>query len=511
MLTYVSNGNMSQIIYFGEILIASLGLLLVPKNIEINISDLVGKTKFLPEAPNRMLEQSEATIYKLNSVSETIDEVAKSYKEVAATTVEENEVTENREIFIDELLNNIESIPNNILYEDVINEENGIAQDIFYCISEKNTFAMQDLIDIFEKHNNYIIANDGETNHIQNDIMDIVKIVNQTYKISKLNFVWKQKMDESKKAISNQLDGVSKVISKVAKDLENTENQSFEEKKYEIETLFIQKNIKAYDILISKKTGRTIVSLVLKNENDVGEQVKEIQKIESILSKVLEVDMQLQNQKRTKQDDIIQIYTSSDKYNITVGKARIAKDRLSINGDSLLEDKLEDGKLLLAISDGMGTGKNANKSSRFVIDMLQKLLSAGAEKEETLKVINSSMLTISQKEEYATLDMCVFDLFNGNVEIIKNGACPTYIKNGKNVEKIEAKCLPAGVTNSIDTVTFDKDLKDGDIIIMLTDGIIDANKEAANKQQAILDLIAGLNTRESSKNSRYNFARGNRF
>ena len=501
---------MSQIIYFGEILIASLGLLLVPKSIEINISDLVGKTKFLPEAPNRMLEQNEDTIYKLNSVSQTIDEVAKSYKEVAATTVEENEVAENREIFIDELLNNIENIPNNILYEDIINEENGIVEDIFYCVFEKNILAMQDLIDIFEKHNNYIIANDGE-NHIQNDIAEVVKIVNQTYKISKLNFVWKQKMNDSKKAISNQLDGVSKVISKVAKDLKNTENEEFEAKKYEIETLFIQKNIKAYNILITKKSGKITVSLVLRSGQDIGEQVKEIQKIENILSKVLEVEMQLQSQKRTEQEDIMQNYTASDKYSITVGKARIAKDCISINGDSLLEQKLEDGKILLAISDGMGTGKNANKSSKFVIDMLQKLLNAGAEKEETLKVINSSMLTIAQKEEYATLDMCVFDLFNGNIEIMKNGACPTYIKNGKNVEKIEAKCLPTGVTNSVDTVTFDKDLKDGDIVIMLTDGIIDANKEAANKQQAIMDLIAGINTRYTAKNSRYNFARGNRF
>lgn len=482
---------MSQIIYFGEILIASLGLLLVPKNIEINISDLVGKTKFLPEAPNRMLKQNEETIFKLNSVSETIDEVAKSYNEVAATTVEENIIEQNKEIFIDELLNNIEDIPNNILYEDIINEENGIAEDLFYTISEKNVLSMQDLIDIFEKHNNYIIANDEQSNsnHIQNDIMGVVKIVNQTYKISKLNFVWKQKMDQSKKAISNQLDGVSKVISKVAKDLEYKTNKDFKTEKYEIETLLIQKNIKAYNITIEQDNGKVKVDLMLKNKQDISIQVKEIQKIEDILSKVLKIEMELNNQKNSMQDDIIQTYTSVNKYNLTVGKATIAKERISINGDTLLEQKLDDGRVILAISDGMGTGKNANKSSKFVIDMLQKLQGAGAEKEEALKVINSSMLTISQKEEYATLDMCIFDLFNGNIEIIKNGACPTFIKNGKTVEKVEAKCLPAGVTNSIDTVTFDKDLNDGDIVIMLTDGIIDANKEAANKEQAILDLI----------------------
>ena len=72
ILTYVATGNTLEIIYFREILIASIGLLLVPQNIEINITDLVGKTKFLPATKERMLEENEDTIYKLNSVSETI-------------------------------------------------------------------------------------------------------------------------------------------------------------------------------------------------------------------------------------------------------------------------------------------------------------------------------------------------------------------------------------------------------------------------------------------------------
>ena len=92
ILTYVATGNTLEIIYFREILIASIGLLLVPQNIEINITDLVGKTKFLPATKERMLEENEDTIYKLNSVSETISEISKTYGEVAATVVEDEEI-----------------------------------------------------------------------------------------------------------------------------------------------------------------------------------------------------------------------------------------------------------------------------------------------------------------------------------------------------------------------------------------------------------------------------------
>ena len=48
ILTYVANGNTIAVITIREILIASLGLLLIPKNVNIDISDIVGKTKLLP-------------------------------------------------------------------------------------------------------------------------------------------------------------------------------------------------------------------------------------------------------------------------------------------------------------------------------------------------------------------------------------------------------------------------------------------------------------------------------
>ena len=50
VLTYFANGNTVPVITIREILIASLGLLAMPKNIDINIYDIVGRTKMLPPA-----------------------------------------------------------------------------------------------------------------------------------------------------------------------------------------------------------------------------------------------------------------------------------------------------------------------------------------------------------------------------------------------------------------------------------------------------------------------------
>ena len=84
------NGNTVAIITIREILIASLGLLLIPKSVDINIEDIIGKTKFLP-VTGGLLEGEKQTVEKLNTVSQTISEIAKSYSEVAATTIETEE------------------------------------------------------------------------------------------------------------------------------------------------------------------------------------------------------------------------------------------------------------------------------------------------------------------------------------------------------------------------------------------------------------------------------------
>lgn len=209
ILTYVANGNTVPVITIREILIASLGLLLLPKNIDIDISDIVGRTKFLPTTGGR-LEGDKETIYKLNTVSETISDIAKSYSEVAATTIEGDEEleTENKESFKEELLNNIEDFSENLLYEDIIYDDDYILDRIYDLLEEKEEISKEELIKIFEDNNNYIIGineDDERSNQIEKDILQIVKAINHTYRINKLNLIWKQKEANNKKVLANQL------------------------------------------------------------------------------------------------------------------------------------------------------------------------------------------------------------------------------------------------------------------------------------------------------------------
>lgn len=210
LLTYVANGNTIPIITIREILIASLGLLLLPKNIDIDISDIVGKTKLLPTTGGVIEASKEETINKLNSVSETISEIARSYKEVAATTIETDEELkeDSKKTFKEELISNIEDFTDNLLYDDIIYSEDDVLDDIYEILEEKDELNKDELIEVFEKNNNYIIGlNEEDERHseIENDINQIVKAINHTYRINKLNLIWKQREASNKKTLANQL------------------------------------------------------------------------------------------------------------------------------------------------------------------------------------------------------------------------------------------------------------------------------------------------------------------
>ena len=104
-------------------------------------------------------------------------------------------------------------------------------------------------------------------------------------------------------------------------------------------------------------------------------------------------------------------------------------------------------------------GQRAKKSSSTVIKMLKRLLTTGFDKDVSIGLINSSINLNSNEETYATVDISVIDLKTGNIEFVKNGACPTFIKTGTKTEVVKAVSLPAGIVENIDLVVYDKDLK----------------------------------------------------
>lgn len=507
IIAYAANGNSIPLIMFQEVLIASIGLLAVPKNIEINIEDLYGKTKLLPETTGRNLEENQDTIYKLNSISDAIFDMAESYQEAAATILTDEELKmqekSNIEIFLDEFRQNLDGLEDNMLYEDMCNPSDELMEDIFNVLLEKDVISEKDFINILAKHNNYIVGFENTNNQAKEDVYRIVKAINYSYRTCRINFIWKKKMDESKKNVSSQLKGVSEAISKMAGEIEQKEEDIFADKKEEIKKILEQKDITITDINIKQeKSGRYIVDVYTNICDEIEGTKCNIKKISKILTKVFNEPMVMQNQEcglRMQKDMCKFTYISDDKFTAQIGIAKSTKAGSPVSGDSNLHIKLNDGKYLLAISDGMGSGPEAMKSSKIAIKMLERLLTAGFDKDVSLKLINSTLVANTKEDMYATLDIEILDLFNGNMEFIKNSACPTYVKRNGEVQLLKSIALPTGILNNVDLVVYDYDLQDGDILVMCSDGIIDSNKEYLNKQVWLKYLLEDIESTDAQK------------
>ena len=125
---------------------------------------------------------------------------------------------------------------------------------------------------------------------------------------------------------------------------------------------------------------------------------------------------------------------------------------------------------ICTISDGMGVGKNASKSSGFITFLCQRLLSAGIPIEMAVKSMNS-ICCLNKASSFATLDFLCFDRISNEAYISKSGASPTFLIRDNEVFKIEGQSLPLGIINKVNSDCFKVQCHKNDMFIMSSDGI----------------------------------------
>lgn len=169
------------------------------------------------------------------------------------------------------------------------------------------------------------------------------------------------------------------------------------------------------------------------------------------------------------------------------GTAKIGKGCAKISGDNFTLMELPGGKKAAALSDGMGAGETACKESTLVIELLEELLAAGFPEKAAVQMINTTLATGREEIHYSTVDLSVFDLYSGECEIVKAGASSTFIKKKDCVEHLSSTSLPIGVVHHIEIDSVRRKLEDGDFVIMVTDGILDALP--VGEQDILLETI----------------------
>lgn len=186
-------------------------------------------------------------------------------------------------------------------------------------------------------------------------------------------------------------------------------------------------------------------------------------------------------------------FAEEGNFMLTTGVVRKNRVGEELCGDNFSVTKVDVQKAVLMLSDGMGTGESAYLKSGQIVELLEQLLSAGFCRELAIELLNSFISFLADGSISTTLDLTMIDLYSGMADFIKLGASTTFIKRKDRVECIRSTSLPVGVLEQVEFDTCARRLYHGDIIIMISDGVLDSII-FENKETYLADLIASVKT-----------------
>jgi stage II sporulation protein E len=344
------------------------------------------------------------------------------------------------------------------------------AKAVFLTLDEKGALDKEDIPDDFaavcDHHEAFLIG------------------ANQSFERAKANRILEQKLADSRQILADQMGDVARMMSEFGSSL------SVDCGRDESVELMLQLKLRLYhveirQVLVAKREmepdvlyvvarcGEGVLMTAKELSGHIGAVYHRPYRPAAGCKAVI-----------TRQFEVYS-FVEDTAYRVVKGVRRVAMEEKK-NGDNYSYLSLEDGRFIAMLSDGMGTGQCAYEQSATLIELLEEFLEAGWSQETALKLANSVMALNIDSTAYATLDFCSLNLYTGVARLIKIGAAATFIKRGGQVEQVISTSLPAGVFAKMDCDAVELKLRDGDLVVMLSDGVVDAviveEKEAYIKQ-----------------------------
>ena len=299
-----------------------------------------------------------------------------------------------------------------------------------------------------------------------NQIINVINSMLASYK-EYTNVV--SNLDTGRALIADQLSGVSKLLNALGQEVDTNisfdtlfENRIKEELSY--------KNVVCLECIIYEKDiFNKNIELIVKTDTIIDNV------IEKVVSKILNNKLFI---KSIVPAEIIgaSLITLAIKpnYDIAFGSSSVNKMGKKVCGDSQSLIKLEDGKYMVSICDGMGSGEKANRVSRLTLSLIENFYRAGFENDIILSSVNK-LLSLTEEESFSTIDLCIIDGKKNIYDFIKLGATSGYLKREKGeCEEILSSDLPIGVLEEMTPHITKKLISPYDMLVFVSDGISDS-------------------------------------
>lgn len=456
-IAYYANGFSELTMRVSELVIASVSLLFMPKVFETKLDRIFNKNRSLENPYQNMLDSSTSVKEKIGAMSDVFDSIAS-----VVVDVSDEDKLETREVIKKYI-------------------ENTVNEKCLGCDRRKNCLNDEKLNLVVD-----YISNKLENNETIDEKMldfncelskEFVRDIYEIYNSVKLMRILKEQERNNANKLSNQYKEVSKILSNISKNIKSDLIKI--DKKQEK----LREELKFYGYLVYEDEYKeddtgieyTFVTNIL---NNIDKQKKEIISILSnILEKPMVIKLILNSSKKEKSKIKV---VSTPEFNVQNSVISVAKNGEEVSGDSYLIEELQDLKHISVISDGEGNGRNASKSSRNVIDMLERLLSGGFDECGAIEIINSILKLKSDSQNSSTLDNMIIDLKTGYSQYIKLGAAPTYIIHEGKIVTINNMNIPVGVSDNPDYLPISRKLIDKDIVVQISDGVLHEGLDISN-------------------------------
>lgn len=309
--------------------------------------------------------------------------------------------------------------------------------------------------------------------------------------------LWERQLSEQRSIFAGQLQEMSQMLSDIAQQERNIE--SIQEKKYRR----LVREMKTEGILVGdlfyirENDGHRQYSIQLRTVRAVNISLQDVSGFLSVL-----LDMRLVPHRNApfflSQEWATYLFQEEPSYHILTGSAKAIKQSETVSGDCFESFEYGEGNVAILLSDGMGAGESALKSSSMVVDLMRRFLEAGFSVEAAMRLINGVLLTGGAEQNTSTIDCCSIDLYRGVCHFCKVGGAPSYLKRDNLVEQISSRNLPLGLVEEPESESVTRYLEDGDYVILLSDGVADAMNQGIG-EAALPEVISRFQTKNPSE------------
>ncbi|OEH92659.1 stage II sporulation protein E [Bacillus solimangrovi] len=393
------------------------------------------------------------------------------------------------------------TLSNSFQQQGLIQEEKDEMKEIDYFLSDVTEKTCQSCFrksscwnDNFEKTYDYMlqIMQETESNggRISNNLeyswekhcknsKKVVDTIYQQLSYYQANKKLKQQVKESRRLVAEQLLGVSQVMGDFAKEIQK-ERANLQVQEEEILSSLEKMGIEIGHVeIFGLNKGNIDIEMSIPYCNGSGECEKVIA---PMLSDIMDETIVVKKEECASYPNgyCHVSFTSAKAFVVDTGVATAAKGGAFVSGDSYSVVEIGSGKYALAISDGMGNGERAHIESNETLKLLQKILQSGIDEHVAIKSINSVLSLRTTDEIFSTLDLAMIDLQDAQAKFLKIGSSPSFIKRGGKVKKVEAGNLPIGIIEDVEVDVVNEQLKAGDLLIMMSDGIFEGPRDVEN-------------------------------